>query len=95
MRPNELGKYIRNLREKWTFSATELGKKIGIRVIQPYLDEEFVEYALSIPPRLKVGKKNGVKYGKWIIRVSLQGVLPDVVIWRGKAPTEVGSGSIW
>lgn len=93
MPPDELEQYIKNLVKHWSFSAKPLGIYVNVEVKQPYLNPEVVEYALSIPARLKVGVRNGETYGKWILRKAFEGLLLSEVVWRRKDPIEVGSGS--
>jgi asparagine synthase (glutamine-hydrolysing) len=52
--PEELERYIRRLSENWHFSANELGRALGIEIRQPFLDKDFIQFALDIPPELKV-----------------------------------------
>jgi len=87
--PEDLERYIRRLSQSWHFSAGYLGKALGIAVKQPFLDEDFVRFALEISPELKV--KDGV--GKYILRKSFEGLLPAEIVWRRKEAIEYGSGS--
>jgi asparagine synthase (glutamine-hydrolysing) len=87
--PKDLGRYIRRLSQNWHFSANELGKALGIEIRQPFLDEDFVRFALEISPELKV--KDGI--GKYILRKSFEDLIPPKVVWRRKEPIEYGSGS--
>jgi asparagine synthase (glutamine-hydrolysing) len=85
----DLGRYIRRLSQNWYFSAGYLGRALGVEVKQPFLDEDFVGFALEISPELKV--KDGV--GKYILRKSFEDSIPPEVVWRRKEPIEYGSGS--
>ncbi len=87
--PEALDKYIRGLSKSWHFSANDLGKALGIEVKQPFLDEDFVRFALEISAELKV--KEGI--GKYILRKSFENLIPPEIIWRKKEPIEYGSGS--
>jgi asparagine synthase (glutamine-hydrolysing) len=87
--PKDLGRYIRRLSQNWHFSASELGRALGVEVRQPFLDEDFVRFALEISPALKV--KDGV--GKYILRKSFEDLIPAEIVWRRKEPIEYGSGS--
>jgi len=87
--PKDLGRYIRRLSQNWHFSASELGKALGVEIRQPFLDEDFVRFALEISPELKV--KDGV--GKYILRKSFEGLIPAEIAWRRKEAIEYGSGS--
>jgi asparagine synthase (glutamine-hydrolysing) len=87
--PEDLERYIRKLSQNWHFSAGYLGKALGIAVKQPFIDEDFVRFALEISPDLKV--KDAV--GKYILRKSFEGLIPAEIVWRRKEPIEYGSGS--
>ena len=87
--PEDLERYIRRLSQNWHFSAGYLGRALDVEVRQPFLDEDFVRFALEISPELKV--KNGV--GKYILRKSFESLLPADIVWRRKEPIEYGSGS--
>jgi asparagine synthase (glutamine-hydrolysing) len=87
--PEDLERYIRRLSQNWHFSSGYLGKALGIEIKQPFLDEDFVRFALEISPELKV--KDGV--GKYILRKSFEDLLPAEIVWRGKEAIEYGSGS--
>ena len=87
--PKDLGRYIRRLSQNWHFSANELGRALGIEIRQPFLDEDFVRFALAISPELKV--KDGV--GKYILRKSFEDLIPAEIVWRRKESIEYGSGS--
>ncbi len=86
--PEDLGKYITGLSQNWHFSASDLGRALGIEVKQPFLDRDFVRFALEINPELKV--KEGV--GKYILRKSFEDLMPEELVWRKKEPIEYGSG---
>jgi asparagine synthase (glutamine-hydrolysing) len=85
----DLGRYVKILSQNWHFSANELGRALGIAIKQPFLDEDFVRFALEINPELKV--KDGV--GKYILRKSFEDLIPAEIVWRRKEPIEYGSGS--
>jgi asparagine synthase (glutamine-hydrolysing) len=87
--PEALGRYIRRLSQNWHFSASELGRALGVEIKQPFLDEDFIRFALEISPELKV--KDGV--GKYILRKSFEDLIPVEIVWRRKEPIEYGSGS--
>jgi asparagine synthase (glutamine-hydrolysing) len=87
--PEDLGRYIRRLSQNWHFSANELGRALDVEVRQPFLDEDFVRFALAISPGLKI--KDGV--GKYILRKSFEDLIPAEIVWRRKEPIEYGSGS--
>lgn len=91
--PEVLDNYIYELSKRFSFSAVPIAKYFNLRIEQPYLDKDFVEFSLKIPAKYKVGKKASTIYGKWILRKAYEGKLPAEVIWRKKDPIEVGSGA--
>jgi len=87
--PEDLERYIRRLSQNWHFSANELGRALDVEISQPFLDEDFVRFALEISPEIKV--KDGV--GKYILRKSFEDFIPAEIVWRRKEAIEYGSGS--
>jgi len=88
--------FIQALSNMWNvmqFSSSRLGKAVGLLVRQPFLDPIFMEYAKKVPIKLKVNQKNGVKYGKWLLRQAYDDLIPNDVVWRSKAPCEMGTGT--
>ncbi|MBE9514055.1 MAG: hypothetical protein IMY83_03370 [Chloroflexi bacterium] len=84
-----LQRYIEHLSRNWFFSASQLGNAFGVEAKQPFLDGDFVRFALGLSPELKV--KEGI--GKHILRKSFEGLLPPEILWREKEAIEYGSGS--
>lgn len=60
--------------------ATWFAKSVEypIRISQPWLDKRVLEFCLAAPPSLKV--RNG--YQRYLMRASLEGVLPKKIQWR-------------
>jgi len=87
--PEDLEIYIRRLSQNWHFSAGYLGRALDVEIRQPFLDEDFVRFALEISTELKV--RDGV--GKYILRKSFEDLIPPEIVWRTKEPIEYGSGS--
>jgi asparagine synthase (glutamine-hydrolysing) len=58
----------------------------------PFLDIEFVEYAMSIDPELKLAGK-GKRMEKWLLREAFAGYLPDEIMSRPKMEFAAGCGS--
>jgi asparagine synthase (glutamine-hydrolysing) len=63
----------------------------GLVAHVPFLDSDVVEYAMHIPPQLKL-RRDGAATEKWILRQSLLDALPDEVLWRRKAKFWQGAG---
>lgn len=90
---DELRDYTIRLDKSMRFSSTDLGEVLGVKVNIPYIQEDVRSFAVKLDPRFKVGIKDGVTYGKWIVRKAFEGDLADDFIWRVKTPIEFGSGS--
>ena len=54
----------------------------GLEVRVPFCDYRLVEYAYNIPWEMK--SYNGREKG--LVRLAMQGILPDDVLWRKKSP---------
>ena len=74
------------------FSSFEIGKELKVRVNAPYLDDDIINIAKSIPIELKVNEYNGVRYGKWILRICFKELLGYDIAFRSKMAMEQGSG---
>lgn len=82
--------------EMWAemgFSSIPMAESLGMTIKAPYLDPEFMDYAKKLPIKLKINMRNGIKYGKWIMRKAYEDVIPKEIIWRPKAPLEAGTGT--
>ncbi len=62
-----------------TTDKTSMAANLEVRV--PFLNREMIEMAARMPPRLKL---RGLKR-KYILKRSLEGLLPREVVWRKKA----------
>lgn len=89
---DDLEDYIRRIAQTMTYSSNEMGKFLGIEVIQPFTNKKVVDFALTVPKELKIRKDNGAIWGKWILRKTFQDLLPSEIIWQSKRPLEYGSG---
>ena len=89
----EFKQQLSNMWNMMSFSALPLAEAVGVEVKQPYLDPLFMDYAKNVPVKLKLNMENGVKYGKWLMRKAYEGLIPNEVVWRGKAPCEQGTGT--
>jgi len=90
---DELQKRLAKMWEEMRFSSIPIGKTLKIKVKTPFLDEEFMKFAQKIDIKLKLNVKEGRKHGKWLIRKAYEGLIPDEILWRPKAPLETGTGT--
>jgi asparagine synthase (glutamine-hydrolysing) len=88
----DLEDYIIRISRSLSFSSNRIGEHFGLEVKQPYLDADFVNFALTLPGELKIREEQGRVWGKWILRKAFEPFLPSQFIWQQKRPLEVGSG---
>jgi len=84
----DLEGYIKRISQNMSFSSNLMGEFFDVEIVQPFLNKELLDFALSIKGNLKF--REGV--GKWILRKSFEDVLPKEIIWQDKRPLEIGSG---
>ncbi|AKJ63757.1 asparagine synthase-related protein [Kiritimatiella glycovorans] len=66
----------------------------SMRVVAPLISGELLDYALTLPPDVKLHEEeDGTKVEKWIFRKAYEPDLPDVITKRLKAEFSQGSGS--
>jgi len=94
LKPEEVDEWIKEVVKKWFFASKPIGESLGLKVLQPFMDNRIVDLALEIPARLKISKHDGTIHGKYILRKAFEKFLPKEVVWRDKHPIELGSGSI-
>ena len=87
-----LDSYILTISHSMSFSSNRIGEQFGLEVKQPYLDQDFIEFALNLGKDLKIKGERGKIWGKWILRKAFEPLLPAEFIWQEKRPLEVGSG---
>jgi len=89
----ELQAELRRMKEIMHFTSEKIASKLGISVQMPYINKNIIELVETLPIEYLVNKKNGVKFGKWILRKAFENDLPSSVIWREKTPMQDGSGT--
>lgn len=90
--PTRLQSELKRLWEIMTFSSIIIGNSLGVKVLTPFLEERFVEYAKNVTVDSKVGKYSGTFWGKFILRRCFEGLLGPKIAWRRKYAQEEGSG---
>ena len=65
----------------------------GIEARVPFLDREFIDYAMGLNPRSKMGGKGKIE--KAVIRQAFEGYLPDHILNRQKEQFSDGVGYGW
>ena len=89
----ELRTELRRMKEIMHFTSQKIASKLGISVQMPYINENVIKLAETLPIEHLVNQKNGVKFGKWVLRKAFENDLPPNVIWREKTPMQDGSGT--
>jgi len=84
---------LRTLWANMKFSSIYLAEHLGLEVRLPYLAPQFKALATGLDAGLKVKSEEGQVWGKWILRKAFENILPQEIVWRVKAPIEVGSGT--
>jgi asparagine synthase (glutamine-hydrolysing) len=89
----ELRTELRRMKEIMHFTSQKIASELGISVQMPYINENIIGLAETLPIEQLVNQKNGVKFGKWVLRKAFENDLPSSVIWREKTPMQDGSGT--
>jgi len=89
----ELRTELRRMKEIMHFTSQKIASELGISVQMPYINENVIKLAETLPIEHLVNQKNGVKFGKWVLRKAFENDLPSSVIWREKTPMQDGSGT--
>lgn len=90
---DELQKELERIWEIMHFPSKKIGNALGVLVETPFLNDDLMNLAKSIPAKLKVKEHNGKKYGKWILRKTFENKLPRNIVWREKTPMQDGAGT--
>jgi asparagine synthase (glutamine-hydrolysing) len=85
---------LRRLWDKMHFSSASLAKTLHIEIKAPFLDEEFLNYAKSIPTEKKLGMFSGKLWGKFILRKCFLEEIGDHIAWRPKLAQEEGAATV-
>jgi asparagine synthase (glutamine-hydrolysing) len=84
------------LKKLWVnmrFSSTFLAEDLGLKARLPFLDPQFKELAMGLDVGLKVRRIGEQVWGKWVMRKAFENIMPQEIVWRDKAPIEVGCGT--
>ncbi len=93
MNNNEIQNDLNRIRKIMHFPTQEIGKKLGIKVESPFLNKKVMDFAKSLPLDYKINKRNGKKYGKWILRRAFEKKIPNSIVWRKKSAMQDGAGT--
>jgi len=90
----ELQKELKRIKKIMHFTSQKIANEFGISVQMPFIDESVIKFVETLPDNMLVNQKNGIKFGKWILRKAFENDLPPNVIWREKTPMQDGSGTV-
>lgn len=75
------------------FTSEKIANELRMSVQTPYVDQDIIKLVETLPINHLVNEKNGIKFGKWVLRKAFENDLPHNVIWREKTPMQDGSGT--
>ena len=75
------------------FTSQKISNEFNISIQMPFTDKRILEFADTLSTDLMVNERNGIKFGKWILRKEFEDYFPTNVIWRKKTPIQDGAGT--
>jgi len=91
---DELQKELKRMKKIMHFTSQKIASELCISVQMPFIDESIIKFVETLPVNLLVNQKDGIKFGKWILRKAFENDLPYSVIWRKKTAMQDGSGTV-
>jgi len=91
---DELKNELERIKKVMHFTSEKIASSFGMSIQMPFIDKNIIKLVETIPIDLFVNQKNGVKFGKWILRKTFENDLPLNVVWRKKTPMQDGSGTV-
>ena len=91
--PEELDTELKRIWKTMHFPSHEIGKALGINVESPFLNENIIELAKTVPVEYKVHKEEDTILGKWILRKIFEEKIPRSITKRQKSAMQDGSGT--
>ena len=90
----EIKKELKRMRKIMHFPSQKIANELGMSIEMPFIDENIIKMAETLPIDSLINKKDGVTFGKWILRKAFENDLPSSVVWRQKTPMQDGSGTV-
>ena len=91
---DELRKELKRIKKIMHFTSQKIADQLGMSVQMPFIDDSVVQLVESLPVDLLVNQKDGIKFGKWVLRKAFENDLPSSIIWREKVPMQDGAGTV-
>ena len=89
----ELQNELDRMKKIMHFTSQKIANEFNISIQMPFTDKRILEFADTLSTDLMVNERNGIKFGKWILRKEFENDFPSNVIWRKKTPMQDGSGT--
>jgi len=90
----ELKSELKRIKEIMHFTSQKIANELSISIQMPFVDENIIRSVEMLPDNLLINQKDGIKFGKWILRKAFENDLPSSIIWREKTPMQDGSGTV-
>jgi len=90
----ELESELKRIKEIMHFTSQKIANELSMSIQMPFVDENIIRSVEALPVNLLINQKDGIKFGKWILRKAFENELPPSVIWRKKTPMQDGSGTV-
>jgi len=90
----ELKSELERIKKIMHFTSQKIADELNISIQMPFVDENIIRSVETLPDNLLINQKDGIKFGKWILRKAFENDLPSSVIWREKTPMQDGSGTV-
>lgn len=87
---------VRKLLDLHLYDCNRANKSMaafGVEARVPFLDRDFLDLAMRIPPRQKMCRDGRIE--KHLLREAFDGLIPDRVLWRQKEQFSDGVGYSW
>ena len=89
----EIKNELKRMKEIMHFPSQKIANELGMSIEMPFIDENVIKMAETLPIDSLINKKDGVTFGKWILRKAFENDLPSSIVWRQKTPMQDGSGT--
>lgn len=87
---------VRKLKKLYLYDCLRANKSLaawGVEGRVPFLDEEFMDVAMTLNPADKMIKDGRME--KWVVRKAFEDYLPESIAWRQKEQFSDGVGYSW
>ena len=93
MNKNEIKDNLKRIWKIMHFPTQKIGESLKITIESPFLSNEMLNFAQSLPVDHNVRNEMGQKFGKWILRKTFEKKIPSSVVWRKKSAMQDGAGT--